>query len=144
MEFGGPKRDLTDVNIAGAYLVDEKFKDVVDELEPDTHQFFPVELFWSDGSSAGQRYWFFPCNRLDTVDEERTTKKRRGKLWHPGRDFENDGQFVFNRSQINGHHIWIDRFMVGIIGILMSNQMHDALLAEGVTGMGFNKFEETG
>ncbi|MCP4183428.1 MAG: hypothetical protein GY761_08930 [Hyphomicrobiales bacterium] len=134
----GPKRNITDVYMGGGYLVDGKFKDVVEQLEPDVHQFFPVELFWSNDTSAGQRYWFFPCNRLDTVDRDKTTKLFRN-LWYP----RGGGEFVFSRNLIGKHHIWIDKFMVSTIGILMSNEMHDALVAAGITGMGFESFEET-
>jgi hypothetical protein len=133
----GPKRNLPDVYEAGAKVVDEKFRAVVEELEPGVHQFFPVELLWSDGSSAGQRYWFFVCNRLDTVDREKTTKEFRN-LWKS----RGNGEFVFNRGQIGDHHIWIDKFMASS-DPLMSNAMHDALVAAEITGMGFQEFSET-
>lgn len=134
----GPKRKITDYYSAGAFLVDAKFKTVVDELEPDTHQFFPVELVWKDSSLAGERYWFFPCNRLDTVDCEKTTKKKRN-LWSQ----RGDGEIIFNKSKIGTHHIWIDKFMTSDIGVLVSDEMHDALVAAGVTGMGFNAFQNS-
>ncbi|MCP4185247.1 MAG: hypothetical protein GY761_18385, partial [Hyphomicrobiales bacterium] len=73
---------------------------------------------------------------------EKTTKEFRG-LWDPGDDYEKDGKFVFNRRQIDGRHIWIDKFMTSTMGILISNEMHDALMAAKITGMGFNSFEET-
>lgn len=138
VEPEGPKRELSDYLEATSYLVDQKFKDVVEALEPSVHQFFAVDVLWSDGELAGNRYWFFPCNRLDTVDREKTTKVFRS-LWDP----TSDGSFVFSKSQIGKHHIWIDKFMVSIMGILMSNEMHDALVSAGITGMGFKEFEET-
>lgn len=134
----GPKRKITDYYSAGAYLVDAKLKTVVDELEPDKHQFFPVELVWKDSSLAGERFWFFPGNRLDTVDGEKTTKKFRN-LW----PFSGEGEFVFSRSKFGNHHIWIDRFMTSMVGILISDEMHDALVAAGVTGIGFNAFQNS-
>jgi len=138
VEIKGPKRGITDVYLAGGTLVDEKFRSIVEALEPGVHQFFAVDLLWSDGSSAGSRYWFFVCNRLDTVDREKTTKNFRN-LWSN----RGDGEFIFNRGQIGGHHIWVDKFTTPFMGILMSNEMHDALVEAGITGIGSNFFEET-
>ena len=139
MQLEGPKRTIADVYDLHGFFVDEKFKVIVESLEPNIHQFFPAEFVWKDGSHACNRYWFFPCNRLDSVDREKTTKEFRN-LWIPS----SEGVFVFNRSQIGGHHIWIDKFMSSTMGILISQVMKETLEKAGISGMGLTAFEEIG
>jgi hypothetical protein len=40
--------------------VNQKFRDVIEGLEPGKQQFEPIEVVWKDGSHAGDYYWFFP------------------------------------------------------------------------------------
>lgn len=139
IELEGPKRMITGVYSGYGLFVDEKFKLAVEKLEPKVHQFFPIEFVWRDGSHAADRYWFVPCNRLDSVDREKTTFEFRG-LWDifggP------DKQLVFSRSRIGSHHVWIDKYIHAPTPII-SEILKAELDAAGVTGAHYQHFPET-
>ncbi|MEI2296690.1 imm11 family protein [Ensifer sp. MJa1] len=139
IELEGPKRTITDIYSGYGLFVDEKFRLAVEKLEPNVHQFFPIDLVWKDGSHAAHRYWFVPCNRLDSVDRAKTTFEFRG-LWDifggP------DKLLVFSRSQIGSHHAWIDKYIHAPMP-LISEALKAELEAAGVTGAHYNHFPET-
>lgn len=139
IELEGPKRKIPDIYSGYGLFVDEKFKSIAGRFEPDVHQFFPVEFVWKDGSHAASRYWFVPCNRLDTVDREKTTFEFRN-LWFL--DGSKDKELVFNRAQIGAHHIWIDKFIV-MPSPLISETLKAELDAVGLTGAHYQHFPET-
>lgn len=139
IELEGPKRKIPDLYSGYGLFVDEKFKATVEKFEPDVHQFFPVEFVWKDGSHAASRYWFVPCNRLDTVDREKTTFEFRN-VWFL--DGSRDKDLVFNRSQIGAHHIWIDKFIV-MPTPAISETLKAELDAIGLTGAHYQHFPET-
>src|SRR3990167_10555709 len=51
-----------------AKTVPERFRGIVEELEPGVHQWLPVEFVDKKGNHLADRYYFIPCNRLDSVD----------------------------------------------------------------------------
>lgn len=116
----------------GLILVSEEFKDVVEELESNVHQFFPIEVVFKDGGFARQMYFFNICNRLDTVDRERATVKfDAGWLIH-------SGEFVFSLDLIDGRHIWIDKFIVE--GRLVSDEFKLRVEKAELTGITFGRY----
>lgn len=138
IELTGPKRPVLDLYDAYGLSVSAKVKDVIERFEPGVHQFFPIQFLWKDGQLAADRFWFVPCNRLDTVDRAKTTFEFRN-LWYL------DGskkELVFNRSQIGNHHVWIDKFIV-MPTPAISEALKDALDAAGVTGAHYQHFPET-
>lgn len=139
LELEGPKRKITDIYSGYGLFVDEKFRVAVEEFEPGVHQFFPVEFVWKDGSHAGNRYWFVPCSRLDTVDRQKTTFEFRN-VWFL--DGSQDKQLIFSRSQIGDHHVWIDKFVV-MPSPLISEALKAKLDAIGLTGAHYQHFPET-
>ena len=140
--WGGPKRELTDMQDAGyTFLVPGTFKDVLERLEPGIHDFYPVELVWKDGTSAGHRYWFYPQHRIDTVDREKTTHTIGKVLWDL--DSNKDGKLVFSRKTIGDRHAWIDKLIPGGRYVFVSEEFRYELEATGTTGLGFRPYEET-
>jgi hypothetical protein len=138
IELSGPKRPIGDIYDAYGLLVSMTVKDVIENFEPHIHQFFPVELVWKDGGHAAYRFWFVPCNRLDTVDRARTTFEFRNVWFLDGSKKE----LVFSRSQIGSHHVWIDNFIVmPTPGI--SEALKASLDAAGITGAHYQHFPET-
>lgn len=138
-KLSGPKRDLVEVQKHfGAFWVPQNFKEIVEKLEPGVHQFFPIELVWSDGGHAAHRYWFNICNRLDSVDRERTTVEFRNTWYLKG---DKSKMLVFNRSQIGSCHVWIDKFIAGnkpFVSEAFKKEMEMA----GVTGLHFRRLPE--
>lgn len=138
IELSGPKRQIPDLYDAYALFISAKVKDVIESFEPDVHQFFPIEFVWEDGSHAADRFWFVPCNRLDTVDRAKTTFEFRNLWFLDGSKKE----LVFNRSQIGSHHVWIDKFIV-MPTPAIGEALKAALDAAGITGAHYQHFPET-
>ena len=138
IELSGPKRQIPDLYDAYALFISAKVKDVIESFEPDVHQFFPIEIVWEDGGHAADRFWFVPCNRLDTVDRAKTTYEFRNVWFLDGSKKE----LVFNRSQIGNHHVWIDKFIV-MSTPAVSEELKAALDAAGITGAHYQHFPET-
>ena len=140
VQIEGPKRKLTDLREGIGTFVDASFRAEVEKLEPEVHQFFPVEFVWKDGSHACHRFWFVPCNRLDSIDRNATTFEFRG-VWVL--DGSRDKKLVFSRSQIAGRHAWIDKFISAPGGVWISDELKQNLESAGITGMALQPYEET-
>lgn len=106
IERGGAKPLRIDIAVMHNLLfVSEKFRQVVEGLEPGKHQFTPVEIVFGGGVRSAQFHWFHPCARIDGIDRERTTHHLSDVgLWQhvPG------GEYVINLGQVSGSHVWID------------------------------------
>lgn len=50
-------------------LVSQAFKDLLEELEPDVHQFWPMEIYIKV-KMVGLRYWFIPCHRIAALSKK--------------------------------------------------------------------------
>jgi hypothetical protein len=103
------------------------------------HQFFPVAFVWEDGGHAADRFWFVPCNRLDSVDRKQTTFEFRG-VWYL--DGDQTKKLVFSRAQIGNSHAWMDKFIVASSGVWISEALKRQLEAAGVTGMSLLPYDE--
>ena len=139
IRIGGPKRKLGDVVRGfGSFLVPDRFRDILEELEPGVHQFFPIALEWKDGTSAGERYWFNPCHRLDSVDREATEVAFDG-IWE-FRPYKNE-RFCFSKKKLGNRHVWIDKFVPNDL-IFVSDLFKNRLVEAGITGIDFDKHYE--
>lgn len=122
----GPKRPVADFHkIFGLFLVRKKVRDIVERLDPNVHQFAPVDVVWTDGESVkGQFYWFIVAQAFDTIHQENSTapkefvynKKLDKNLRLPWNrknpeTFESY-RFVFDRQAVGGAHIWQDTYML--------------------------------
>lgn len=77
--------------ILGLSLVTDRFKDVVEQLEPNVHQFLPVEAVNRKKEHISHNWFFVPCNRIDSVDEKHTTMVRYKGGWSNPKDFVRRG-----------------------------------------------------
>jgi len=141
VQWGGGKRELSDIlKTFSKFLVSKKLRDVIEKLEPQVHQFAPLELIWmQDNSHAGDYFWFYPCNRIDSLDRELTTY-----------DFDEDiglwkhvdgKKPVVNLLQVGDAHIWIDPRWNTFGNLCVSEAFKQAMDAAGVTGIGYNETE---
>lgn len=139
----GPVRQIADFNnMYGSALVSQKFKDVVDGLEPGVHQFFPVQCFWLGKKPIMEKfYWFHICNALDSVNGEETGLAPRRVIFSPVYDKEvtqgwkkyRGGKLIFDVSKVDGFHIWQDRFLS--VGPWGSGVFREACIAANITGI---------
>lgn len=128
--------------------VSEKAKQVIESLEPGVHQYFPVEYQDKKGNFTGIRYWFVPCNRIDSVDREHSNMVlvdglqwtppkdlvRRGEPLPPNVDASRPAAFVFNLKAIGDRQIWRDKH-IGGAACLISDAMAELFKSEGLTGL---------
>ena len=114
------------------FLVNQTFKDILEELEPETHQFFPMAIFENDEKIA-EYYFLNVCNRLDTYHPELTyPRNERGFFKYKEGE---PASVVFSTEAIGDHHAWIDKFAGGGNGIFVSDAFAERLQKAGLTGM---------
>lgn len=140
---GGPgikRQPLLDVNRweGGAPLVPQVFKEMLEEFEPDVHQFFPMEYFQKD-LKIGEGYLFIAGNRLDTLHDTLCVPDRDERGFLGGTKKGDPYEVVFSREKVNGFHAWYDKF--GNHGALMLSQAFgDALRAKNLSGVNYHSY----
>lgn len=134
----------------GLFHATDKFKDVVEAIEPDLHQFIPFELVGPRKKYVADLWFMFVCNRLDTVDRERTTLVLvDGKMWLPAREAPRDqwpshvdsgsqSMLFFDLNRIGDHHLWFDKHIIQELP-LVSEKLASSLKDAGVTGVAFSE-----
>ena len=145
---GIKRAKLLDVHQTGATLdlVNQRFKDIIDEYEPNIHQFFPTEYYDSKGKEKiGDGYWMIICQRLDTLHDTLCFPPRDEKGFidefnekYKGRDLSLDRK-VFSKEKVAGHHMWHDKYT---LGTLFSNELAERLLSANFTGMKYIYYDE--
>jgi hypothetical protein len=105
----------------GLLCVSDKFKSIVEGVEPDVHQFIPFDIVGTRKAVIARMWFMVVCNRLDSVDREHTTLILwKGAIWSPAQDFPSwewppeydpskPNRLVFNLSQIGDRHLWFDK-----------------------------------
>ncbi|MEP7348685.1 MAG: DUF1629 domain-containing protein [Sphingorhabdus sp.] len=132
-------------------FVSDRFKSVVEAVEPGVHQFIPFQIVGAHKALLADMWFMVVCNRLDSVDREHTTLVLyRGRDWVPHQDISREEwpsdfnpnrepRFVFNLSQIGDHHLWYDKHSG--YGPYLSDALADALTAGDLTGINLVKQE---
>ena len=95
---------------------------VIEQFEPDVHQFFPVDVVGKNGDLLSKHYLFIVCNRLDSIDRESMPYELIGARWNGAGPLN---VIIFNRRQIGGAHVWIDKYVGN--NLLVSNALAGAL-----------------
>lgn len=128
--------------------VSEKARSVIEQVEPDLHQFVPVEYVDRSGEHLENRYFLVVCNRLDSLDHLKTTMVlRNGRVWVPAGDLIRRGEpipegfdvdaspkLVFNHLQIGSAHIWVEKHLTGG-ATFISDVMDEAFRSNNLSGM---------
>ncbi len=138
---GIKQQPLLDVNSwrYGTLLVPQVFKDILEELEPGVHQFFPMEYYQKD-EKIGEGYWFIFGQRLDTLHDTACEPGRdeRGFLITSGPDGKRvKSRAVLSAKKIDGAHAWVDKFLGGGAR-LISGEFGDRLKAQNLTGITYD------
>ena len=135
----------------GLMYVSDKFKAVVEAIEPEAHQFVPFEIVGAGKKHIADMWFMVVGNRLDSVDREHTTLALyRGVMWQLAREVPREywpphvgpgtpSKLCFNLSQIGEHHLWFDRHIGTSQVPFVSSELADALKSVGVTGASFFK-----
>lgn len=161
---GGPgpeQSPLLDVDslYGGALLVNQTFKNILEELEPGVHRFFPMAVYVKNHDPAtwqpedgfydepeGNKtklvkvadYWLFNiCNRLDTYHPDTVGRNARG--FYKPKQLGVEGKEVFSAAKIGKHHAWHDKFAHGRF---ISDAFATRLQAARLTGLSYQYCEQ--
>jgi hypothetical protein len=138
----------------GLMYVSDKFKEVVERIEPGKHQFLPFQIIGPKKRHVADMWFMIVCIRIDSVDRTLTTKALyRGVMWQPAKEVpreywpehitaETPSRLVFNLSQIGGHHLWFDKHIGTAQVPYSSDILVDCLKAANVTGVTFTELED--
>ncbi|MEE4210313.1 MAG: DUF1629 domain-containing protein [Parvularcula sp.] len=121
---------------------------VMEEIEPDTHQFFPVDYVWPDGTQIETRYWLIICNRLNAIDPLRSNLVMNQYNWYiPPKDAVRrkvpmpahvdpalPPKIVIDKSKADGRHFWREKHTDSGMA-LMSDVAWKAIQDAGLTGL---------
>lgn len=142
-------RYLVDVDQDGALkYVSQRARDLIERLEPEMHQFEPVEFVDKSGKHIADMYTLIVCQRLDTVDRDKTTgmalspyrwtslktlSRMKPEILPEDADLSEPAHLVYNLKQAGTACLWVDIHLTD--GIFMSESMVEAFDREGLTGL---------
>lgn len=139
----------------GFSMVSPRFREIVEALEPGVHQWLPLEVVDKKGGHLADRYYFIPCNRIDSADHEHTSMVMYIGGWSVPKDLirldkaeflptdydpQRRVQYVFSEAKTAGIHAWRDKH-IGLSHLLISDQLAEALQKEKFTGLELRKAE---
>lgn len=140
--------------VGGGPVVSDKFRSIVESLEPNTHQFFPVQIMSKNQKTHyADMFIMIICNRLDTVHAEKTNwylhnesmwVRRSRNREDPNRaEWKGKDRLVLSTEKIGSHHLWIDKYLSPINeGPFMSNTLKAALEGADLRDIRFYNIEE--
>lgn len=125
----------------GGITVSKRMKDAIEDIEPNIHQFVPVELLHKDGTPYGESLWYFTiCTVVDAISPEKGgVYKREGFDFvnHPDRyswvitPGEHD-QLAVRKEVVAGRAAWRDcRY---VTGTFFSDALLERMKDEGMEG----------
>ena len=126
--------------LGGSLLVCQAFKDLLEELEPDVHQFWPMEIYVK-GEKVALRYWFVACHRIRALSPEHCYPPLQGHgYWRPSPlDQRENDRLVFSSEAIGGRHAWVD---MAHSDRMFSDEFAERLMALNLTGLKFSQKKE--
>ncbi|MEM1035866.1 MAG: DUF1629 domain-containing protein [Pseudomonadota bacterium] len=104
--------DITHLN-SGAWGVSNKVRDIVEALDPDAHQFFPLDITYSDGTKPPLQYSLMNVHRkIEAVDFQRSEENgmqfKEVNSYRPYRQWTPMPGLVFRRSVVENKHLWME------------------------------------
>jgi hypothetical protein len=146
IKLGKPYASLPHIlQIHGPWMVSETFRKLVEEREPDVHQFFPVELqIAKGGAELGPRYMLNVGQTLRAIEADRSQinwgTRADGTRWAypPGAD----DRLVATRSAIAGKSLWNDRLYS--LNRFVSDDLKAAFETAGVPSLQYVRVREEG
>lgn len=133
--------------------VSARAKALIEQFEPEVHQFLPVEFVDIDGEFLESRWFLVICTRLDTIDREHVrgflmktypsgashwiivgdlVRRNEIELIPSSYNIAQPPKLVFNREQIGAAHLWVDKHLSP--GVWISDEFDAACDAAGLTG----------
>lgn len=135
------EKQVPDVFMYQCFAVSCRLRELIEKFEPDTHQFFAVQVVKRDPEKpCDEFFWLNVCTRLDSVDDNETTLTR--KVDYNGRPYWTrleGGSAVFSTAKIGPHHLWYDPNLPPPFGYYCSDAFADAAQEAGFLWLGLGK-----
>jgi hypothetical protein len=130
-------RALLDYETAFVKTVSNRFRALIEEIEPGVHQFEPITFIAKDRSPLAERWFWQICNRLDTVHPERTDMVMGNFIWRPNDDIPKSERVgvVFDIAKLGSAKFWYDKHLSG--GPYLSDDAKVLIESAGMTGVHF-------
>ncbi|KPP90245.1 MAG: hypothetical protein HLUCCA08_15405 [Rhodobacteraceae bacterium HLUCCA08] len=127
-----PKQDFH--QLRGTPIMSTAARDLIEDMEPGVHQFFPIEVtLGKDDAPYGTYYKFYTGSRIDTLDRSRSGPYTAAGLCTAIGDPE--GRLVLDSERIGNHHIWCEKYVALPGWVWASDAMVARLQASGLTGL---------
>ena len=122
--------------MSGSALVSEAVRDLIEELEPYTHQFFPIEVTMGKTDVPyGMYFKLMPCNRLDTMDRDNSFPINERGFYKCGFGKNATDKLQLDSDAIGSHHLWQEKYVTIGGGMWMSDTLVEAIRDAGLTGI---------
>lgn len=117
----------------GLLTVQQPLKDLLEEMEPGVHQFWPVEVFLKDGQPFDMScYGMVVGRKIATLDVERSDAIRKpSTLIELNRDYGNKKKpfdATISKEARNSVHLWHEPLLLEI-DYMISDELRDAIKA---------------
>ncbi|MEO3474324.1 DUF1629 domain-containing protein [Roseomonas sp. CAU 1739] len=146
-------RTLGDVlPVLGKWGCSAEFKDLVETLEPDVHQFFPITIrrpngkpiLRLDGREVGPGHYFImnPLQQVEALLPDHCVAPW-GEQRRTIRDVMPDvDDLCVSRTAIEGRHLWLNKPFIGSGLIFMSDALSAAVQAKKLRGFRLRQVRE--
>ncbi|MBA4766481.1 MAG: hypothetical protein H2049_02450 [Porphyrobacter sp.] len=117
--------------------VSDRLRALIEEIDPEIHQFERVEFISRDGNSLEHRWLWQICHRIDTIHRAKTDMVRSGLGWRNNDAIPQSERIgaVFDLSRISDAGFWYDKYLGG--GPYCSDNARNKLLESGFSGFTF-------
>jgi hypothetical protein len=133
------KRKPQDFENQWVATVSDRLRRLLEEIEPEVHQFEPLRYEDEKGVLLEERWFWQVCNRRDSVHRELSEVRLDGVVWRPSG--KGPGwNVVFDLQRIGDAKFWCDKHLN--IGRMIMDEVHASLLGARVTGMRFTRYEQ--
>ncbi len=139
-------RDKQAPDVLPGFIVSARFRELVEKIEGNAHQFVPIALHRQKNEPAvAEYYWFIVCRRIETVDRRATTYR-----WDDGGGYWTDSildlatmdftrvpnaKLVYNEALAQGAHIWADPTVLSFAHRLCSEEFARKAEAANLSGL---------
>jgi hypothetical protein len=114
--------------------VSDRFRLLIEEIEPQVHQFLTLGYFNRTGELFEWRWFWQICNRVDSVFSDRPGWKLDRGLWR----YPHDDRYIFDVKKSCLCHFWHEKHILS--GILMSEFAMARLNEEDISGFKMTEY----
>lgn len=133
--------------IAHAGVVSERLRDVIEGIEPNTHQFFPLKLHRKNGSLISDNYFIMhvaqrvPCVFFKKSKETSLRRVRFGDSAGSPIFWCSDDGLVISKPAFGSRHLFSTSIVAGGL-ILVSDTLGDELKRQNIRDLYMSKITE--